>query len=216
MELWDAYDDRLRPIEGVTLVRGEPVPEGMFHLVCEVAVRRREGNWLLMKRAPEKPLGGAVGAHRRGRGPTGGGSADGRLPGAAGGDRPVGGDDPPGAHPSPRLAHMVRGISLHLRWPAGGRLAPARGDGGLPLGERSRAPLHAPGGPGHHPDGGFPLERRTSPPQNCVKDEKCLCKAQAFFMISFTEASDPLPGSSRSSGRRGRTGGTGWRGGQRR
>lgn len=57
MELWDAYDDRLRPIEGVTLVRGEPVPEGMFHLVCEVAVRRREGNWLLMKRAPEKPLG---------------------------------------------------------------------------------------------------------------------------------------------------------------
>ena len=74
MELWDAYDDRLRPIEGVTLVRGEPVPEGMFHLVCEVAVRRREGNWRLMKRAPEKPLGGlweltAGGAAQQGEDP---------------------------------------------------------------------------------------------------------------------------------------------------
>lgn len=77
MELWDAYDARLQRIGGVTLVRGETIPEGMHHLVCEVAVRHREGDWLLMKRAPEKPLGGlweltAGGAAQKGEDPLAG------------------------------------------------------------------------------------------------------------------------------------------------
>ena len=58
MELWDAYDRNFGKIHGVTLVRGEPIPEGLFHLVCEVIVRHADGSYLLMRRAPEKPHGG--------------------------------------------------------------------------------------------------------------------------------------------------------------
>jgi len=57
MELWDAYDKDMNRIEGVTLVRGEPVPEGMYHIVCDVAVRHTDGTWLLMQRYPRKPWG---------------------------------------------------------------------------------------------------------------------------------------------------------------
>lgn len=55
MEIWDAYDrdgNRL----GVDLVRGEPIPKGMYHLVCEVIVRHRDGDFLLMRRDPNKPI----------------------------------------------------------------------------------------------------------------------------------------------------------------
>lgn len=48
MELWDAYDENFRRVEGRTLVRGEPVPEGLFHLVCDVLVRHTDGTYLLM------------------------------------------------------------------------------------------------------------------------------------------------------------------------
>ena len=55
MELWDAYDrdgNRL----GVDLVRGEPVPEGMYHIVSETIVRHVNGDYLLMLRDPNKPI----------------------------------------------------------------------------------------------------------------------------------------------------------------
>ncbi len=58
MELWDSYDNRGNRIPGETLVRGEPVPEGRFHLVCEVLVRHRDGTYLLMRRDPGKHYGG--------------------------------------------------------------------------------------------------------------------------------------------------------------
>ncbi|MBR6889539.1 MAG: NUDIX hydrolase [Clostridia bacterium] len=58
MELWDAYDRDFNRIEGVTLVRGEPVPEGMYHMVCEVLVRHADGEYLLMQRDRRKPYGG--------------------------------------------------------------------------------------------------------------------------------------------------------------
>ena len=29
MELWDAYDGEFRRIEGVSLIRGEPIPAGV-------------------------------------------------------------------------------------------------------------------------------------------------------------------------------------------
>ena len=58
MELWDSYDNRGNRISGETLVRGEPVPEGRFHLVCEVLVRHRDGTYLLMRRDPRKHFGG--------------------------------------------------------------------------------------------------------------------------------------------------------------
>ena len=53
MELWDAYD-RDGNKTGETLVRGEPVPEGRYHLVSCIVVRHMDGDFLLMRRAPEK------------------------------------------------------------------------------------------------------------------------------------------------------------------
>ncbi len=68
MELWDAYD-RDGHLTGDTLVRGEPIPDGLYHLVCGILVKHADGDYLLMKRALSKPsypgyyeasLGGAV------------------------------------------------------------------------------------------------------------------------------------------------------------
>ncbi|MBO4638813.1 MAG: NUDIX domain-containing protein [Treponema sp.] len=56
MELWDAYNSNYEKIEGMTLVRDEEIPQGVYHLVCEVLVRHVDGTYLLMKRAPTKPL----------------------------------------------------------------------------------------------------------------------------------------------------------------
>ena len=54
MELWDAYtkDEQLT---GKTLVRGEEIPTGYYHLVCEVLVRHVDGSYLCMKRSVKKP-----------------------------------------------------------------------------------------------------------------------------------------------------------------
>ena len=68
MELWDAYD-RDGNLTGGTLVRGEPVPDGLYHLVCGVLVKHVDGDYLLMQRDLSKPgwpgyyeasVGGAV------------------------------------------------------------------------------------------------------------------------------------------------------------
>ncbi len=53
MELWDAYT-KDGVATGGTLVRGEPVPEGLYHLVCEVLVRHADGSYLAMKRWHKK------------------------------------------------------------------------------------------------------------------------------------------------------------------
>lgn len=54
MEIWDGYlQDGSKA--GVDLVRGKPVPEGLYHLVSEVLVRHRDGDYLLMQRSFEKP-----------------------------------------------------------------------------------------------------------------------------------------------------------------
>ena len=58
MELWDAYNIKEEPISGVTLVRGEKVPDGLFHLVSEIIVRHADGEYLLMQRDPAKHFGG--------------------------------------------------------------------------------------------------------------------------------------------------------------
>ncbi|MBE6936213.1 MAG: NUDIX domain-containing protein [Ruminococcaceae bacterium] len=53
MELWDAlYKDGT--LAGRDLVRGEPVPEGLYHLVCEILVRHTDGTYLMMRRDLEK------------------------------------------------------------------------------------------------------------------------------------------------------------------
>ena len=53
MELWDAYD-KDGNLTGGTLVRGEPIPDGLYHLVCDVLVRHMDGTYLLMQRDPGK------------------------------------------------------------------------------------------------------------------------------------------------------------------
>ena len=58
VEIWDAYDRAFNKIEGIQLVRGEPVPEGMYHLVCEIVVKHTDGTYLLMQRDFRKHFGG--------------------------------------------------------------------------------------------------------------------------------------------------------------
>ena len=55
MEIWDAYlsDGTLAHRD---LARGEPVPPGLYHLVCEALVRHADGDFLLMRRDLAKPL----------------------------------------------------------------------------------------------------------------------------------------------------------------
>ncbi|MCR4939406.1 MAG: NUDIX domain-containing protein [Treponemataceae bacterium] len=57
MELWDAYNSNFETIEGLTLVRGQEdkIPSGVYHLVCHVLVRHKDGTYLLMQRDPRKP-----------------------------------------------------------------------------------------------------------------------------------------------------------------
>ena len=58
MELWDVYDAEFNKLEGKTLVRGEPVPDGLYHLVCDIIVKHTDGTYLLMQRDPRKHYGG--------------------------------------------------------------------------------------------------------------------------------------------------------------
>lgn len=58
MELWDAYDQDFRKIPGAVLVRGEAIPDGVYHLVCEIIVKHADGSYLLMQRDRRKHFGG--------------------------------------------------------------------------------------------------------------------------------------------------------------
>ncbi len=58
MEIWDAYDEKGRLLEGTRLVRGERIPDGCYHLVCDILVRHADGTYLLMQRDGRKHFGG--------------------------------------------------------------------------------------------------------------------------------------------------------------
>ncbi len=58
MEVWDAYDKDFNKISNVTLIRGEPIPNGLFHLVSEIIVKHTDGSYLLMQRDKRKHFGG--------------------------------------------------------------------------------------------------------------------------------------------------------------
>ena len=53
MEIWDGYriDGSLA---GVDIVRGEPIPKGLYFLMVEILVRHVDGDYLLMHRDPRK------------------------------------------------------------------------------------------------------------------------------------------------------------------
>lgn len=57
-ELWDAYNADGSKIEGVSLVRGESIKEGLFHMICSIIVKHVDGTFLLMQRDFGKNFGG--------------------------------------------------------------------------------------------------------------------------------------------------------------
>lgn len=54
MELWDGRDKEGKLV-GCDLVRGKKIPDGIYHMVCEVIVRHADGEFLLMQRDFSKP-----------------------------------------------------------------------------------------------------------------------------------------------------------------
>ena len=56
MEIWDAYNKHFEKLEGMSLIRGEPIPEGIYHLVSDVIVRHTDGDYLLMQRDSRKHI----------------------------------------------------------------------------------------------------------------------------------------------------------------
>lgn len=57
MELWDAYDAMGRKTGG-TLVRGEKVPAGLYHLVVHIWYRNKKGELLVQRRALSRAMPG--------------------------------------------------------------------------------------------------------------------------------------------------------------
>lgn len=58
MEIWDAYDEDLNKIDHMALIRGQDIPEHIFHLVCDIIVKHTDGTYLLMQRDKRKHFGG--------------------------------------------------------------------------------------------------------------------------------------------------------------
>ena len=58
VEIWDAYDRQFNKMENIKLIRGEVIPDGMYHLVCDIIVKHTDGTYLLMRRDFEKHHGG--------------------------------------------------------------------------------------------------------------------------------------------------------------
>ena len=57
-ELWDAYNKNFNKIENKTLIRGESIPDGAYHLVSEIVVKHTDCSYLLMQRDFRKHHGG--------------------------------------------------------------------------------------------------------------------------------------------------------------
>lgn len=54
VEYWDLYDRNIQKT-GEVIQRGKTVPEGKYHLVCDITVIDNMGRILLTKRHPDKP-----------------------------------------------------------------------------------------------------------------------------------------------------------------
>lgn len=54
MEQWDLYTED-RVLTGETHLRGEPLPEGRYHLVVHVWIRNSRGQYLISQRAASRP-----------------------------------------------------------------------------------------------------------------------------------------------------------------
>jgi 8-oxo-dGTP diphosphatase len=54
MEVWDGYFRDGTPAN-IDLIRGTVLADGLYHLVCEVLVQHKDGDYLLMRRDLSKP-----------------------------------------------------------------------------------------------------------------------------------------------------------------
>lgn len=54
MELWDLLDKNRNPV-GQTMVRGDEIPDGLYHDVVSVWMRNDEGKYLISQRAASRP-----------------------------------------------------------------------------------------------------------------------------------------------------------------
>ena len=54
MEIWDGYKSD-GTLAGIDLVRGEPIPDGIYFMTVEILVRHADGEYLLMERDHAKP-----------------------------------------------------------------------------------------------------------------------------------------------------------------
>ena len=54
MEIWDLYDEN-RELTGKTHIRGEVIPEGYYHLAVHVWIRNSRGEYLISRRAADRP-----------------------------------------------------------------------------------------------------------------------------------------------------------------
>ncbi|TDL96632.1 NUDIX domain-containing protein [Macrococcus carouselicus] len=57
MEIWDGYDKELKKA-GVDLIRGNLIPDELYHIVAEVVLRHTDGSFLAMQRDWNKRGGG--------------------------------------------------------------------------------------------------------------------------------------------------------------
>ena len=55
MEIWDLYTADGQKT-GRTMTRGEKVPAGYYHMVCDILIRHTDGDYLLMLRSKEKKV----------------------------------------------------------------------------------------------------------------------------------------------------------------
>ena len=57
MEIWDLYDEQgNRTGETWERSRAMEIPEGRYHIVCDILIRHRDGSFLLTLRDPDKEL----------------------------------------------------------------------------------------------------------------------------------------------------------------
>ena len=57
MEIWDRYDGEGRKTgETWERSRAREIPEGRYHIVCDVLIRHRDGEFLLTRRDPDKDI----------------------------------------------------------------------------------------------------------------------------------------------------------------
>ena len=57
MEIWDLYDEQGRKTgETWERSRAKEIPEGRYHIVCDILIRHQDGTFLLTLRAPNKDV----------------------------------------------------------------------------------------------------------------------------------------------------------------